>query len=170
MISLQAFWSAYLDSLAEGDPARGRPMPPAWGFGDGPPMADDLGRLVVEGTKTATCSALWEIEHDGESLPRPGDLSIILDGRGEPICIIETTEVEVRPFNAVDAAFAHDEGEDDRTLASWRAAHRRFFSRTTARIGRAPDETMPLVCERFRVVFRKPLPHGSSPDAPHLSG
>jgi uncharacterized protein YhfF len=153
--SPEQFWRSYLDSLPEEHPARSRPMPPAWSFGDGPEMADELGRLVVKGTKTATCSSLWEIEHDGESLPQPGDLSIILNGRGEPICIIETTEVGVKPHNAVDAAFAHDEGEGDRSLDYWRAAHWSFFSRSLAALGRVPEETMPLVCERFRVVMRK---------------
>jgi uncharacterized protein YhfF len=148
------FWRAYLDSLPEDHPARGRPMPPAWGFGDSPEMAGELGRLVAERTKTATCSSLWEIEHDGEGIPQPGDLSIILDGRGEPLCIIETVEVTIKPYNAVDAAFARDEGEGDRSLAYWRAAHWRFFSRSLAVLGRAPDETMPLVCERFRVVWQ----------------
>jgi uncharacterized protein YhfF len=155
-LSAGEFWQSYLDSLPEDDPTRGRPIPPAWGFGDGPQLADELGRLVYEGTKTATCSSLWEMEHDREPIPQPGDLSIILDGRGDPLCIIETTEVEIRPFNAVDASFAHDEGEGDRSLAYWRAAHWRFFSRSLKAIGRAPDETMPLVCERFRVVWRAP--------------
>ncbi|MFL4973017.1 MAG: ASCH domain-containing protein, partial [Microvirga sp.] len=45
------------------------------------------------------------------------------------------------------AAFAFDEGEGDRTLAYWRAAHECYFTR----LGQfAPD--MLLCCERFRVV------------------
>jgi uncharacterized protein YhfF len=152
--SFEQFWRSYLDSLPEEHPARGRPMPSAWGFGIGPEMADELGRLVVEGTKTATCSSLWEMEHDGEPVPCPGDPSIILDGRNNPLCIIETTEVEVKPFDSVDDRFAYDEGEGDRSLATWRAVHWRFFSRTLAAIGRAPDGAMPVVCERFRVVWR----------------
>jgi uncharacterized protein YhfF len=93
------------------------------------------------------------MEHDGEPVPQPGDLSIILNGRGEPICIIETTQVEVKPLNAVDAGFAYDEGEGDRSLAYWRAVHWRFFSRTLTAIGRLPDWDMPVVCERFRLVW-----------------
>ena len=151
--SVEEFWQSYLESLPEDHSTRGQPMPSAWGFGDGPEMADELGGLVYEGTKTATCSSLWEMEADEEPIPQPGDLSIILDGRGDPLCIIETAEVEVMPFNAVDAGFAYDEGEGDRSQAYWQAAHWRFFSRTLAAIGRTPDETMPLVCERFRVVW-----------------
>jgi uncharacterized protein YhfF/dihydrofolate reductase len=150
---VEGFWHSFLESLPEDDPTRSCGMPVAWGFGDGPGMADELGGLVYRRTKTATCSSLWEMEADEEPIPQPGDLSIILDGRGDPLCIIETTEVEVVPFNAVDEAFAFDEGEGDRSLAYWRAAHWRFFSRTCATLGRDPEETMPLVCERFRVVW-----------------
>lgn len=153
-IPLGEFWQSYLDSLPDDDPARSRSMPPAWGFGDGPEMAEELGELVVRGIKTATCSSLWEMDQDGEPIPQAGDLSIILNGRGNPICIIETTEVEVKPFDAVDAGFAYDEGEGDRSLATWRAVHWRFFSRTLKADGRAPDPAMPVVCERFRVVWQ----------------
>ncbi|WP_163369291.1 ASCH domain-containing protein, partial [Enterobacter hormaechei] len=56
--------------------------------------------------------------------PRVGEVSVILDGRGEPACAIETTAVARMRFSEVDQAFAFEEGEDDRTLASWRTAHR----------------------------------------------
>lgn len=116
-------------------------------------MADELGALVAAGTKTATCSALWEYEAEGEPIPQVGQRSIILDGRGEPLCIIETVEVEIRPYNEVDPQFAYDEGEGDRSLTYWREAHWRFFSRTLPKIGREPTPTMPLVCERFLVIY-----------------
>lgn len=130
------------------------PVPDAWAFGDGPEMADRLGALVVDGVKTATSGALWEYEHTGEALPAVGDLSIVLDGRGAPLCLIEITEVHVLAFDQVPADIAHDEGEGDRSLASWREAHWAFFSRSLPRIGREPSMDMPLVCERFRVLAR----------------
>jgi uncharacterized protein YhfF len=58
-------------------------------------------------------------------------------------------ELTRRRFNDVDAAFSSDEGEGDRSLAYWRAAHRRYF----ARLGQFA-ENMLLYCERFRVVER----------------
>jgi uncharacterized protein YhfF len=117
-------------------------------------MAHELAELVVRGVKTATAGLLWEYEVEGEPLPQSGDISIILDGAGRPVCVIETVQVEVKPFNQVDAAFAYDEGEGDRSLNFWREAHWRFFSRACGPIGRAPSETMPVVCERFRVMYR----------------
>ena len=71
----------------------------------------------------------------------------MLDGRGEPRCVIESTEVSYRRFDQVDAAFARDEGEGDRSLAHWRDAHRRYFGR----LGKFHDDMM-LMCERFRLV------------------
>ena len=149
---IEAFWQAYLAALPAGaKPALNRYE--AWGFGDSPEMADDLGQLVKAGIKTATCSLRWEYEADGDPLPQVGELSIILDGAGDPLCIIETTEIEVKPYNEVDAQFAYEEGEGDRSLAYWRQVHWRFFSRVCDRIKRPLSETMPLVCERFRVVY-----------------
>jgi uncharacterized protein YhfF len=119
-------------------------------------MADELGALIIEGTKTATCSALWEWESEGEAPPEPGTVTIVLDGRGQPIGIVETTEVTIRKYNEVGADFARDEGEGDLSLAYWREAHKNFFSRFLPKIGLAFSEDMPLVCERFRLIYKKP--------------
>ena len=121
-------------------------------FGDSPEQADVLGHLIVTGVKTATCSALWEYEAENERLPAPGDRTIILDGRNAPLCVIETTAVEICRFCDVDTEFAYDEGEDDRSLESWRRAHWKFFTRSLAKIGRELTDEMPLVCERFRII------------------
>ena len=147
------FWRAYLETLPGRSPVRDEGYE-AWSFGDGPEMADELGALVSTGRKTATCSALWELEAEGEPLAEVGELSVILDGKDQPLCIIETTEVTVRRFDEVDELFARDEGEGDRSLEYWREAHRRFFGRTLPEIGRRFVEDMPLVCERFRVIHR----------------
>ena len=147
---LAAFWEEGRAAL--GLPADA-PQPEAWAFGDSPEMADALLALVLSGTKRATAGALWEYEAEGESLPEPGDLSIVLDGAGNPACIIETTEVRILPMHDVDAAFAFDEGEGDRTLAWWREAHERFFRRTLVAIDRTFTADMPLVAERFALRY-----------------
>ena len=117
-------------------------------------MAERLGQLVLSGEKTATSSALWEYEHNDEPLPRLGDLSILLGGRGKPLCLIETSDVQIHPFEDVPASFAYEEGEGDRSVAAWQAAHWAFFSDFLPRLGLEPTRDMPVVCERFRVVAR----------------
>lgn len=111
-------------------------------FGDGPALADELLALVIAGIKTATCST-----EDEPNTSTPGERWVVLDGRGEPRCVIETTEITYRRFNEVDAAFAHDEGEGDRSLSYWRSAHRDYFGR----LGRFSEDMM-LMCERFRLI------------------
>jgi len=152
--AISAFWEACLDYLPVEKTAGFQDIPEAWGFGDGPRMADELGALVLEGKKTATCGILWEYEAESEPLPQPGEYSIILDGEEKPICLVETTEVRVLPYDQVDAQFAYEEGEDDRTLESWRREHWKFFTRYLAQIDRQPAMDMPLVCERFRLVLK----------------
>ena len=162
--SIEQFWQSYLATLPPG-PGR-PPQPEAWSFGDNRALADELAALVLAGVKTATCSALWEYEAEGELPPQAGELSIILSGAGQPAAIVETVEVQIKPYDQVDASFAFEEGEGDRSLAYWREAHRRFFTRTLAVIGREFDETMPLVCERFRVLYRHPAQPDGEPGQP----
>lgn len=147
---IKAYWAAFLESR----PFQTKPAEPAdvFAFGNTSELAHALGALVVQGVKTATTSALWAYA-EGEPLPSVGDLSIVISGDGRPLCVIQTTEVTVQPFSRVDAAFAHDEGEGDRSLVFWRAAHVRFFSETLTPLGRAFQKDMPVVCERFRVVY-----------------
>ena len=129
--------------------------PSAWAFGATPDHADSLLALVLAGTKTATASSLWDYEHTGDALPRVGELSIILDGAGAPRALIETTEIAVVPFHEVTAAHAFAEGERDRTLASWRDIHERYWTEhSEGPRGYAPD--MPVVCESFRLVGGDP--------------
>ncbi|MBR0827647.1 ASCH domain-containing protein [Bradyrhizobium manausense] len=111
-------------------------------FGDSPALADELLELVIKGMKTATCST-----EDEPNTSSPGEQWVVLDGRGEPRCVIETLEVTYRRYNEVDAGFAYDEGEGDRSLVHWRAAHQRYFGR----LGRFSEDMM-LMCERFRLV------------------
>jgi uncharacterized protein YhfF len=114
----------------------------AFAFGDSPELADKLLELVVKGIKTATCST-----EDEPNTSVPGERWIVLDGRGGPRCVIESTEVTYRRFDQIDAGFAYDEGEGDRSLTDWRRAHRAYFGR----LGRFSEEMM-LMCERFRLV------------------
>lgn len=111
-------------------------------FGDSPGLADELVELVVKGIKTASCSI-----GDEPNTSMPGERWVVLDGRGEPRCVIETIEVTYRRFDEVDDAFAHEEGEGYRSLAHWRRAHQSYFGR----LGRYSDDML-LMCERFRLI------------------
>ena len=125
----------------------------AFAFGDSAAMADELSGLVVSGPKRATAALLSDFGPGGEPLPEAGVHSVVLDGRGGPVCVIRTTEVVVKPLREVDAAFAWDEGEGDRTLGDWLAGHRAYFTRELARRGQAFSDDLPTVFERFELVW-----------------
>lgn len=151
--AIEKYWNDFLATQPPNSPYR-RKTYVAEGFGDNPALADELATLVLSGVKTGTCSALWEWEAEGNPMPEVGLISITLNGTGDPICILETTEVTIRRYNEVDEDFARAEGEGDLSLAYWREAHKRFFSRVLAKIGREFSEDMPVVCERFKVLFK----------------
>lgn len=177
-LSIEAFWEQARFQHPE------LPQEPvdAWAFGATPEMADELLALVLEGTKTATASSLWDYQAEGEELPRVGLIDIVLDGAGLPAAIIETVAVDIVPFNEVSAEHAFAEGEGDRSLAYWREAHESFWrtygappprldegagddkvgvqdhtsEEQTDHVGRVASgfaENMPVVCQRFRLLY-----------------
>jgi uncharacterized protein YhfF len=116
----------------------------SFAFGDNGQLADELLTLVLEGKKRATCWAVAE----GMKGAELGKCMAVLDGSGRPRAVLRTLELTRRRFDEVDASFAFDEGEGDRSLDYWRAAHQHYFTRLKLY---QPD--MMLWCERFELVL-----------------
>ncbi len=133
----------------------------SFAFGDSEALANDLADLVLSGVKRATTGAVWSYEAEGKRLPGPGDQSIVTNWNGRPLCVIETTRVDVVPFNQVSAELAAVEGEGDGSLSYWMEGHRRYFTRECARAGRDFNEDMLVACERFKVVYQ-PAVHSAA--------
>ncbi len=157
--SVRAIWSAYCAATGT-DPETRLDV---FAFGDSPEMADRLSTLVLTGPKRATAGSLGDLQRDQEPIPQVGGHSVIVDGSQTAVCVIRTTDLTIKPFSEVDAAFAWDEGEGDRTLAGWRDAHRNFFTRTRAAHGLGFDDDELCVLERFAVVWPAP---GQQADVP----
>lgn len=150
---ITTFWETFLEDRK----SRNLPLPvryDAWHFCNDETSANNLADLVLAGQKKATASLFWEYEAEGSSVPKPGDLSIITRWDGTPVCIIETTEITIYPFDQVPESFAFDEGEGDRSLQYWKDVHLAYFTEECAAIGRTVEPSMPVVCERFRMIFR----------------
>jgi uncharacterized protein YhfF len=147
---VSALWARYRASRPDGGTVQ---YYEAFRFGNSERLANELADLVARGLKTATSGLLWEYQATGKRFIRAGDLSIVTTWSNEAVCIIETTEVWVVPFCEVGARFAYDYGEGDRSLGWWRAHLWAYYADECAALGRQAAEDMPLVCERFRVVF-----------------
>jgi len=126
-----------------------------WYFGDTPKMASELAELVFIGRKTATGSLAATNEIRPDEAPVADGYSVVTDFYGEPICVIRTVEIRHLAFAEVDAQFAFDEGEGDRSLEYWRSAHQAYFSREAALLDIEFDDRSIVCCERFILLYPK---------------
>ncbi|MDY0872441.1 ASCH domain-containing protein [Dongia rigui] len=124
-----------------------------WFFGDSPELAASLAELVLTGPKRATAGLLAEMQAQGVTLPAVGGYSLVTDYHGAPLMILRSTQVDIQPFETVDADFAAAEGEGDGSLRYWQDAHESYFKRSCARIGIDWRPDLDVICERFELVF-----------------
>jgi uncharacterized protein YhfF len=150
---IAGFWQSFVQSQVEDPTPR---FFEVFHFDDNERSADALGQLVLAGRKRASAGLLWSFEAASVPLPKPGDLSVVTNWAKAPLCIIETRQVDVVAFDEVSEEFAATEGEGDGSLQYWQQAHWAYFGRECQRIGRTPEPKMPVVCERFEVIFRGP--------------
>lgn len=141
MTELPRLWHEFVES----HPRFAGERPEVEPFGDNAEMADALAALVLAGTKRATASPVVE------GVPPSDAHWVLLDGRGEAVAVVRTTEIRLGRLDSVDESFARDEGEGDRTREWWLDAHRGFFSRRLPEV--ADLDALPTVFERFTVVW-----------------
>jgi uncharacterized protein YhfF len=147
--SIQNFWREF---CAENPEIKMDEPYEIWFFANNRETAKNLAELVLSGKKKATAS-LMEYETDTGDGGTVGGYSVITDFDGNPQCVIVTTEVRALPFSEVDAQFAFDEGEGDRTLNYWRKAHTRFFKECCRELNVEFDESKLICCKRFKKLF-----------------
>ncbi|MBN2628626.1 MAG: GNAT family N-acetyltransferase [Spirochaetales bacterium] len=126
----------------------------SWMFCSGEKLPNRLMALVKTGMKRATSSA-EELYEPDEEKPFPGSVSLVTYGNGLPGCIIETEEVLHRKFLEVSEEEARLEGEGDLSLDYWRREHEKHFRREYARGNRDFSFDIPVIYERFRVIFNE---------------
>lgn len=147
---VHAYWEAFL----AGNPEVARNTTyQVWHFGNTKEMAKDLTELVIAGKKSATASLAKMNELEPAKAPVDRGFSVVTDFEGNPMCIIQTTEIRHLPFNEVDTNFAFDEGEGDQSLDYWRSVHWDYFAREAAESGFEFDEHSIICCERFQLLF-----------------
>jgi uncharacterized protein YhfF len=121
-------------------------------FGDNPELSEHVLAETLAGRNRATASLRWSYE---ATLPKAGDVAIATDWTGRPRAVLVTRQVDVVPYRAVDEDFARAEGYVTDPLDEWREVHWSFFSRRCAELGRAASLDMPVVCERFELVYAR---------------
>lgn len=118
-----------------------------WHLGKNKKQANKLFKLVLRGKKIAT-SYLY---NENES-PTNNSYSILTNWDKKKQILIQTTNIQVIPFNKVTKQHARNEGEGTKTLRYWRKIHKKFFIEELAEKGQSFSEETLIVCETFRVV------------------
>ncbi len=149
----QNYLDKYLSSLSSETQKQNRKFD-SYHFCADEENANICAELVLKGEKRATASLLWAYEDENEPLPEIGQLTVVTNWAKIPQCVVETNSVEIRPFNKVDTEFAYEEGEGDKSLEFWKKVHWESFCLQCHKLGKQPDEEIPVVLERFRIVFK----------------
>jgi uncharacterized protein YhfF len=145
--AIEAFWHDAVAATAELDPRAGFTM---FSFGDNQELSDHVLAETLAGRNWATASLRWAYELQ---LPQVGDVAIATDWAGEPRAVLVTRRVDIVPYADVDADFARAEGYATDPLDEWREVHWPFFSRRCVELGKVASLDMPVVCERFELVY-----------------
>lgn len=117
--------------------------------------SDLLCNLVMSGQKTATSSSYILYELTNEPLPKVNDYSVILDSKGNAICIIKNINVEIIPFDKITEEHAYKEGEGDKSLNYWKTVHEDFFRNCLSEFDIEFTNNMKVVYEEFELVYKQ---------------
>ena len=69
--------------------------PPAWSYGETPDEADEFVAGLDADERLATSTPAEEYAEVGAEMPVAGSLSILCNGAGHPVALLEIEEVEV---------------------------------------------------------------------------
>ena len=69
--------------------------PPAWSFGETPEDADEFVAGLDSDERLKTSTPAGDYTEEGSEMPVAGSLSILCDGAGHPVALLEIEEVEI---------------------------------------------------------------------------
>ena len=110
--------------------------------------------LVLSGAKTAVFTPLDVIEVNLEQVPVAGEVYVVLDSTDEPCCVIELTDVNIIPFNEISWELAKRDGENE-SLAEWQDKMLEYIEDEADLCGFEVREDSKIVCEIFKMIYKK---------------
>ena len=150
--SARNMWGDYLDKHLED---AFHEAPKTLHFSDNEKDANTCAELVKSGIKIAAANSLIGIQNRNEKLPKIGNFTVVTNWEGKAQCIVETTKVTLKPYFSIDEMYTKKEGEEDTSLAYWKKVHWEYFTRELEAFNRIPNESMIVVCEEFKMVFKR---------------
>ena len=113
---------------------------------------DQLIDLVLKGQKTATTHLDIDFDINGIRRREVGDYWVVLNKNLEPRCLIQVTDIEIKPFSEVDVSLAIREGEGDLSLAHWAMVHEDYYTQQCMSLGVEFQEELLVVVEGFKLI------------------
>lgn len=148
----QDFFDGYFSTLSDDDKAGITTISASTPGSDA--NTAELLALYLCGKKTAGSGLVADYVNNGDPLPTPGHLWIVLDKDKKPKCILKTVAVEVHKFKDVPERIAKAEGEGDLSLAHWRKAHEAFFKPHLEKLKIKDLNEAEVVTEFFERVYK----------------
>jgi uncharacterized protein YhfF len=146
------YWNKYLLTLPEAERNQIYYEADSWGNSD--ELAEQIAIVILSGEKTTTSRLEWEREKSNDPIDKIGDKSIVLNAQQEPVCIVEVTDIFIRPFDQVDAAFVYNYGEGSRDMDFWNKNMWEYYEAECAEIGLQATPDMPMICQVFKVIYK----------------
>lgn len=115
--------------------------------------------MVLSGAKTAIFTPLDVIEINLEKVPLAGEVYVVLDGTGEPCCIIELTDVNIIPLNEIPWDLARRDGENE-NLTDWLGKMKDYIWDEADVCGFELHDDIKVVCEIFKIIYKKEAVNG----------
>lgn len=150
--SEKKYWDDYLSTLPEELRPSNRNI--RAGFAGSQAITDQLLALYLGGKKTAGSGILEDYISAGDPPPKVGNFWILLDSKGNPVCILKTERVVTNKFRDVPASVAEAEGEGDLSLAYWKQVHEELYSPFLSDWGVTNIEDATVITEFFQIVHK----------------
>lgn len=152
--AVETFWQA-ARAAVPGLPAAGYKTRT---FGRSAEMANILVPLIASGEKTGTFALAAEYERDPAARPSQGDYFVVTWFDGRPALVYRITEVATVPFSGIGPEHVAVEGPNARQVDIWRRIHWPYWSAMLRDWGQEPSESMPVVFQRFELLYAGPEP------------
>ena len=104
---------------------------------------------VIAGDKTGTFSVPWLHADHPNTKPDIGNFIVLLTYDGTPRALLQTMALEFVTFKDIDTSHTGLDGPSVRDLEVWRGIHTKYWNDLLAPLGRAVEDDMPVIVERF---------------------
>jgi uncharacterized protein YhfF len=149
--ALDAFWSDAQAAV----PGLGDDYEVRW-FGIDAKTTDGIFNHIRTDNKHGTFTLPWLLEKTGQPVTKVGTLITLIAYDGRPTMVLRITGNETVPFGAIDERITGLDGPPVRDVKVWKPVHRDFWNGELKKHGLAVSDDMPVLVERFALVYPKP--------------